>query len=118
MAPEVLPGVGQDREWHRVVAQLDLLGGTVEAVVRGAESDDAFAVDPHDIASAVVIDHRLVSLAILGAAEEEAAVGAEVILHFEDHLEGDRMAFDYRLKPGPVRKGNALGLMRAVGLEV
>jgi len=39
-------------------------------------------------------------------------------VHFEDHLEGDRMAFDYRLKPGPVKKGNALGLMRAVGLEV
>lgn len=39
-------------------------------------------------------------------------------VHFEDHLEGDRIAFDYRLKPGPVRKGNALGLMRAVGLEV
>jgi MutS domain V len=39
-------------------------------------------------------------------------------VHFEDHLEGDRIAFDYRLKPGPVRKGNALALMRAVGLEV
>ena len=39
-------------------------------------------------------------------------------VHFEDHLEGDRMAFDYRIKEGPVRKGNALGLMRAVGLEV
>jgi DNA mismatch repair ATPase MutS len=39
-------------------------------------------------------------------------------VHFEDHLEGDVIAFDYRLKPGPVQKGNALGLMRAVGLEV
>lgn len=39
-------------------------------------------------------------------------------VHFEDHLEGDRMAFDYKIKEGPVRKGNALGLMRAVGLEV
>ena len=39
-------------------------------------------------------------------------------VHFEDHLEADRMAFDYKIKPGPVRKGNALGLMRAVGLEV
>jgi ABC-type multidrug transport system fused ATPase/permease subunit len=39
-------------------------------------------------------------------------------VHFEDHLEGERMAFDYKIKPGPVRKGNALGLMRAVGLEV
>jgi hypothetical protein len=39
-------------------------------------------------------------------------------VHFEDHLEGGRMAFVYRIKPGPVQKGNALGLMRAVGLEV
>lgn len=39
-------------------------------------------------------------------------------VHFEDHLEGDRMAFDYRIKRGPVTRGNALGLMRAVGLEV
>src|SRR5262249_8644230 len=41
-----------------------------------------------------------------------------VNVHFEDHLEGDTMAFDYRIKPGPVQRGNALGLMRAVGLEV
>ena len=39
-------------------------------------------------------------------------------IHFEDHLEGGVMAFDYRIKPGPVGKGNALRLMRAVGLEV
>jgi ABC-type multidrug transport system fused ATPase/permease subunit len=39
-------------------------------------------------------------------------------VHFEDHLEGDRMAFDYKIKAGPVEKGNALRLMRAVGLEV
>jgi ABC-type multidrug transport system fused ATPase/permease subunit len=39
-------------------------------------------------------------------------------VHFEDHLEGDRMAFDYKIKAGPVERGNALRLMRAVGLEV
>jgi ABC-type multidrug transport system fused ATPase/permease subunit len=39
-------------------------------------------------------------------------------VHFEDHLEADRMAFDYKIKAGPVEKGNALRLMRAVGLEV
>lgn len=39
-------------------------------------------------------------------------------IHFEDHLEGDRMAFDYLIKEGPVQRGNALGLMRAVGLTV
>ena len=28
------------------------------------------------------------------------------------------MRFDYRVKPGPVTKSNALALMRAVGLDV
>jgi hypothetical protein len=28
------------------------------------------------------------------------------------------MHFDYRVKPGPVTKSNALALMRAVGLDV
>jgi hypothetical protein len=39
-------------------------------------------------------------------------------VHFEDHLEEGRIEFDYRLRPGVVRKSNALELMRAVGLEV
>jgi hypothetical protein len=39
-------------------------------------------------------------------------------VHFEDHLEGDRIVFDYRLREGVVRKSNALALMRAIGLEV
>jgi len=55
-------------------------------------------------------------LALAEIAENLAPRAANV--HFEDHLEAGRIAFDYRLKPGPVRKGNALGLMRAVGLEV
>jgi DNA mismatch repair ATPase MutS len=39
-------------------------------------------------------------------------------VHFEDHIEGGRVAFDYRLRDGIVQKSNALELMRAVGLEV
>lgn len=39
-------------------------------------------------------------------------------VHFEDHLEDGRMAFDYLLRDGVVSEGNALALMRAVGLEV
>ena len=39
-------------------------------------------------------------------------------VHFADHLEGDRMIFDYRLQGGVVQKSNALDLMRAIGLEV
>jgi hypothetical protein len=39
-------------------------------------------------------------------------------VHFADHLEGERIVFDYTLRPGVVRKSNALDLMRAVGLDV
>jgi hypothetical protein len=39
-------------------------------------------------------------------------------VHFEDHLENGRIAFDYHLRPGIVRKSNALELMRSIGLEV
>lgn len=41
-----------------------------------------------------------------------------VNVHFQDELHDGRMAFDYRLWPGVVRKSNALELMRAVGLDV
>lgn len=39
-------------------------------------------------------------------------------VHFEDTLKGDRLVFDYTLRPGVVQKSNALALMRAVGLEL
>jgi hypothetical protein len=38
--------------------------------------------------------------------------------HFEDGLAADALHFDYRLRPGVVTHGNALALMRAVGLPV
>ena len=55
-------------------------------------------------------------LALAQAAEALAPRAANV--HFADHLEEGRLAFDYRMQPGVVRKSNALELMRAVGLEV
>ncbi len=44
--------------------------------------------------------------------------GRAVNVHFEDHLEGGEIRFDFRLRPGVVARGNALELMRAVGLDV
>ncbi len=38
--------------------------------------------------------------------------------HFRENVQGDRMTFDYTLRPGPVTEGNALRLMRLVGLSV
>jgi len=60
-------------------------------------------VTTHDLALAKIVDE-------LGDA------GANV--HFVDHMENGELAFDYRLHTGPVQKGNALELMRAIGLEV
>jgi hypothetical protein len=39
-------------------------------------------------------------------------------IHFEDELHDGSMTFDYRIRPGVVRKSNALALMRAVGIDV
>lgn len=55
-------------------------------------------------------------LALARIAEELAPRAANV--HFEDHLEGGKMTFDYRLRPGTVQRSNALELMRSVGLKV
>jgi DNA mismatch repair ATPase MutS len=38
--------------------------------------------------------------------------------HFRESVENGKMTFDYRLRPGPVTGGNALRLMRLVGLPV
>lgn len=55
-------------------------------------------------------------LALAKIAEDLGPRAANV--HFEDQLEGDRVVFDYKLRPGVVRKGNALELMRSIGLKV
>jgi DNA mismatch repair ATPase MutS len=39
-------------------------------------------------------------------------------VHFEDHIEDGRIVFDYAMRPGVVRKSNAIELMRSVGLEI
>jgi hypothetical protein len=39
-------------------------------------------------------------------------------VHFDDTFDGHEIRFDYRLKPGPVTRSNAIALMRAVGLDV
>lgn len=75
-----------------------------EAVVRGLLARGAVGlVTTHDLA--------------LARLAESLAPAAQNV-HFEDHMEEGRMAFDYRLRPGVVTRSNALALMRAVGLEV
>jgi hypothetical protein len=55
-------------------------------------------------------------LALAGIVDELGGRAANV--HLEDQLVGGEMHFDYHLRPGVVERGNALALMRAVGLEV
>jgi hypothetical protein len=55
-------------------------------------------------------------LSLTGIVDALAPRAANV--HFEDSFDGRDMRFDYRVKPGPVTKSNALALMRAVGLDV
>ncbi len=90
----------------------ELLNGTnshdrrigAEAIVRGLVDRNAIGlVTTHDLALAHIAD-------TLGS------TGRNV--HFEDHLEGGRMRFDYHLRPGVVEKSNAIALMRSVGLDV
>jgi hypothetical protein len=40
------------------------------------------------------------------------------LVHLRESVENGRMTFDYLVYPGPVTAGNALRLMRQVGLEV
>jgi len=55
-------------------------------------------------------------LALTAVTNELASRAVNV--HFEDSFGGLEITFDYRMKPGPVTRSNALALMRAVGLDV
>jgi DNA mismatch repair ATPase MutS len=75
-----------------------------EAVVRSLVERGAIGlITTHDLALTAIV--------------EELQPHA-VNVHFEDWFDGTEMRFDYRVKPGPVTRSNALALMRAVGLDV
>jgi hypothetical protein len=81
----------------------DRLIGTRSFVTKLVERGAVGLVSTHDLA--------------LTAIPEE--IGSKAInCHFEDHLEGGRLHFDYKLYPGIVQTSNALPLMRSIGLEV
>lgn len=101
------------RTGHPTLFLLDeLLSGTnshdrrigAEAVVRGLVERGAIGlVSTHDLALAEIVS---------------TLDGRAANVHFEDHLEGGEIRFDYRLRQGVVTRSNALELMRAVGLDV
>src|SRR5687767_292095 len=55
-------------------------------------------------------------LALTAIADRLSPRAANV--HFDDHFEGGEIVFDFRMKPGPVTRSNALALMRSVGLDI
>ncbi|MBC7924045.1 MAG: DNA mismatch repair protein MutS, partial [Bryobacteraceae bacterium] len=101
-----------DREIPLLFLLDELLSGTnshdrligSEAVVRNLVRRGAIGlISTHDLALAHIAD-------------ELAPLASNV--HFEDHIEEGRIAFDFKMRPGVVRKSNAIELMRSVGLEV
>ena len=75
-----------------------------EGVLRALVNRGAVGlVTTHDLALTEMVD-RLDSKA--------------VNFHFEDSLVDGKMTFDYRIRPGVVRKSNALEIMRLMGLDV
>lgn len=75
-----------------------------EALVRGLVERGAMGlITTHDLALAGIAD----------ALDERAGN-----VHFEDRIEDGKIHFDYRMRPGVVRKSNAIELMRSVGLEI
>ena len=101
------------RSGHPTLFLLDeLLSGTnshdrrigAEAVVRGLVERGAIGM---------VSTHGLALAEIVSTLDGRAAN-----VHFEDHIEGGEIRFDFRLREGVVTRSNALELMRAVGLDV
>lgn len=113
-------------EIKRIRQVLDIARGPVPALFLLDEIFDGTNSAERRIGAEAVV-RSLLALHAVGLVTSHDLALAEIAVslapratnvHFEDHLEGDVIAFDYRLKAGPVQKGNALGLMRAVGLEV
>ena len=61
----------------------------------------------------LVTTHDLALADIAGELGESAAN-----VHFEDQIADGKISFDYLMRPGVVRKSNAIELMRQVGLEI
>jgi DNA mismatch repair ATPase MutS len=75
-----------------------------EAVVRGLVERGAIGlITTHDLTLTQIADN-------LGARAAN--------IHFADHLDNGVPSPDFHARPGVVQHGNALALMRAVGLEV
>ncbi|HEX9894620.1 MAG TPA: hypothetical protein VGA78_11890 [Gemmatimonadales bacterium] len=120
---------GQSRfyaEIGRLRRTVDLLQGErpvlflLDELLSGTNSYDralgARAIVEHLVRRGAI---GLVTTHDLALAEIAEALAPDMAnVHFEDTLEDGTLRFDYRLRPGVVRRSNAVELMRAVGLPV
>ena len=110
----------------RIRQILDLTGGPlpvlflVDEFLHGTNSHDR-RIGAEALARGLV-DRGAVGLITthdLALADIAEVLGPQAAnVHFEDHLDDGHMTFDYRMRPGIVRKSNAIELMRSVGLEI
>ena len=110
----------------RIRALADLAAGStpllflLDELLQGTNSHDRLVGSTGILRS--FLDHGAIGLvtthdlALTAIADQLAPRAANV--HFEDSFVNEEMRFDYRMKPGPVSRSNALALMRAVGLDV
>lgn len=70
-------------------------------------------------AMGLITTHDLALAHIADAVSTDGAAGVHAAnVHFEDQIVDGQIHFDYIMRPGVVRKSNALELMRSVGLEI
>jgi MutS domain V len=92
----------------------------LDEILHGTNSQDRFA-------GAAAITRTLVARQAIGLVTTHDLTLAKIVdelapaainVHFEDVITHDELHFDYRLRPGVVSRGNALALMKLVGLPV
>jgi hypothetical protein len=113
-------------EIRRLKALMDITGGDrpllflLDEILHGTNSED------RQVGAAAVVRSLIEAGAIglvtthdLALARTADELGDRVInMHFEDTLKDGELVFDYLVKPGVVQRGNALDLMRSIGLDV
>jgi MutS domain V len=113
-------------EIHRLKLITDLAQGSVpvlfllDELLSGTNSHDRLIGTQFVLRE--FIEHNaigIISTHDLALAQIPALFGERAAnCHFEDRIEGGRLSFDYKLKPGIVQTSNALKLMRAIGLGI
>ena len=82
VTPEIRPGLDQHGQGRRRIRSLHDNGDLVcESKIhnRRFTTEPTFTVNSHEVAARVVVDHRLVGCPILGTAQKQAAVRAEIV---------------------------------------